>query len=440
MNPLVIIHGWSDESGSFDDLHDFVGGLQGVPPAVIHLADWISMDDRVTYQDIALAMDRAWKAKGLPTTPRSVDVIVHSTGALVTRHWMTLYHTPATVPIHRFVMLAPANFGSPLAHKGHSFIGRAIKGWKQPDFQTGKEILKGLELASPYTFHLASKDLFVAPGGRWYGRDRILATILVGDTGYSGISAIANEDGSDGTVRISTANLNCARLTAVLGPGQVPKTVELQRSVGSIAFGVVKNENHSTIAFKDKGPKNPATSALIQAALAVQDADYSDTGAAFAWQAAIDAQTGDGGRKHRFQNTVIRLSDSLGQDITDYFVELYRKTGADMVFEQQIYQKVVKSVHPYADNPALRSLYLDINGLDALGGKIAVDGLYLSISANPYFHPPESPVGYASIPPNQTGGLRIDPGMFNDYFAAHRTLLIDMQIERIVDDSVFRLP
>ena len=38
----------------------------------------------------------------------------------------------------------------------------------------------------------------------------MLATVLVGTDGYGGISAAANTNGSDGTVLVSTANLDPA--------------------------------------------------------------------------------------------------------------------------------------------------------------------------------------------------------------------------------------
>ena len=103
-----------------------------------------------------------------------------------------------------------------MAHKGRSFIARVYKGFiaKRPEgepFETGTHILKGLELASPYTWHLANRDRF-GLGGEMYQPGNVLCTVLVGNSGYRGISSIANEDGSDGTVRISTANMDCVRI------------------------------------------------------------------------------------------------------------------------------------------------------------------------------------------------------------------------------------
>lgn len=441
MNQTVIIHGWSDESASFDELGKLIATHAGVAPVDIRLGDWISMNDEVTLFDVAEALERAWLANGLSTAPRSVDVVVHSTGALVVREWMTRFHQPASVPIHRFVMLAPANFGSPLAHKGHSFIGRAVKGWGQPGFQTGLRILKALELASPYTYELAHKDLFDLPTP-WYGPGRVLCTVLVGDTGYRGISAIANENGSDGTVRISTANLNAAKMTLHLDEKNKPIGYALKEADASIAFGIVAGANHSTIALKDKSKGATAAAALILGALAVDDAKWSG------WVSTLAAQTSGGGASDRFQNTVIRLGDQLGHEVVDYFVEFYRTGDADNAFEQRLYKQFIENVHPFKDNPSYRSMYLDINVLDKFKPDLAKKGkaLFVSFLAMPRFEPSPAPnvislhpAGYRPVGEADTAGLEVDLKNLDKVFAAHRTLLVDARIHRAVDDNVFRM-
>ncbi len=437
--PTVIIHGWSDESSSFNNLASFIQKNLGAPPVVIRLADWISMQNEVTYPDLAVAMQRAWLASGLSSSPRSVNVVIHSTGALVARDWMTKYFTPETVPIKRLLMLAPANFGSPLAHKGRSFIGRVLKGWGEPGFQTGTQILKGLELGSPYTFNLAKRDLF-DDQARWYGRDRILGTVLVGNTGYSGVAAIANEDGSDGTVRISTANLNASRLEIVLSEKQRVTSAKWKHVNGSIAFGILDGENHSTVAFKAGGPRNKNTGNLILGALTVSDADFSETGTQFRWQTRIDdTDPTVGQRSDRLQNTVTYLRDDLNQDVEDYFVEFYRTGAADEHFEKELYERFISSVHPYEDNPAYRSIYLDMNEFDKIRNNLGIKELFVSLTAHPLYSPPDHPAGYVSLAADQTGGLHLHADQLAQFFTAHRTLLLDITINRVIDKSVFKI-
>jgi len=440
MQPLVIIHGWSDQSASFARLGEQIAQNLGVALTQIRLGDWISMNDEVTLQDVAAALEMAWHHNNLPTNPRSVDLVVHSTGALVVREWMTRYYRAQSVPIYRLLMLAPANFGSPLAHKGHSFIGRAIKGWNEPGFQTGKKILKALELGSPYTYQLAHKDLFNEEA--WYGMGKILCTILVGDVGYDGLFlSRVNEVGSDGTVRISTANLRATKITLQLNQNNEPIQFEIKNAPEDIAFGIVAGENHSSIAFKEKGPKRALTRELIMRALTVQDDSWQ------AWITSLAQKTHNGGKKARLQNTVIHLSDQLGHEVADYFVEIYRTGKSDLAFEQKLYKKFIVSVHPFADDQSYRALYLDIGILDKLRPKIEEKGgLYFSFLASPTYVAGNQedrrglrPVGYLPVPAQATGGVRIEPQQLNTLFAAHRTVLIDAQIHRFVDPTVFRI-
>ena len=122
--PIVILHGWSDMSTSFEPLAKLLRAkLNGREISIIHLADYISMEDEVRFDDIVSAMAMAWKKNDFPTSAGSVDAIVHSTGGLVIRDWLQRNYEPDDVPIKHLVMLAPAYFGSPLAHKGRSFLG-----------------------------------------------------------------------------------------------------------------------------------------------------------------------------------------------------------------------------------------------------------------------------------------------------------------------------
>lgn len=439
-HPIVIIHGWSDDFGSFRKLRDFLAANLGVPATILKLGDWISLDDDVGYADIALALERAWHAEKLPTSPRSVDVVVHSTGALVVREWMTRFHASETVPVHRFLQLAPANFGSHLAHKGRSFIGRAVKGWKT-GFETGTRILRGLELASPYTRALADRDLFVAPSKRWYGAGRILATVLVGNRGYSGIQSIANEDGSDGTVRIGTANLQAAHVSVTFPNGNEAPQVQFRNSAGATAFAIVDGDNHSDITMNDKPSRNGVREALILAALKVKDTDYPE-GASdpFPWQATLDATAGAAkATSHRRQNTVVHLTDSFGDDVTDYFFEFWRSATTDKTFEQRFYKDVIDDVHVYDGNGSWRALNLDIGRFNALrsDAKLGFEKLLVSVFASPA-RTGSAKVGYRSATDGDIGAWHIEGRDFAKAFTAHRTLFVDIQIPRIVDDAVFR--
>src|SRR5437763_322095 len=128
---VAIMHGYSDNSKSFKPLVSFLdsNGFDTVP---LWLGDYISLDDDVRIEDIAKRMQQVvldTMANAGLVAP--FDLIVHSTGGLVARQWLTTYYPNGkNSPAKRLVMLAPANFGSKLASMGQSLLGRVIKGWK----------------------------------------------------------------------------------------------------------------------------------------------------------------------------------------------------------------------------------------------------------------------------------------------------------------------
>ena len=84
--PIVILHGWSDVSASFEPLAKLLQKtLNGREISIIHLADYVSMEDEVRFDDVVSAMEVAWKRNHLPTDAGSIDAIVHSTGGPVVR-------------------------------------------------------------------------------------------------------------------------------------------------------------------------------------------------------------------------------------------------------------------------------------------------------------------------------------------------------------------
>ena len=438
---LVVIHGWSDTSQSFRVLGNRLVGervVEGVKH--VRLGDYLSLDDDITFDDLAEALEKAWRVDALPTKARSVDVLVHSTGALVVRHWMTRYYKPATNPVRRFVMLAPANFGSPLAHKGRSFIGRVAKGFKlSKPFQTGTHILEGLELASPFAWELATRDVFSGEG--WYGPGRLLATVLVGTSGYSGISAAANEPGTDGTVRVATANLNAAYVSFDFAKEPERPTLSFSEPDGITAFARIAGENHSTIAFKDRGPKSELTLPFIRRALEVTDAKFE----AFAQdleQHCEQARNAGQAEKYRhgYQDTIVRLMDSHGAAVPDYFLELFGKREKDDKPDDkltcQIQEEVITTVHANEQNACYRSLHLDWTVLR----RILVDAkrpLYISLTAMPDLQKTKS-VGYLTVAYDAIGSIRLAPEKLAQFIRPDRTMLVDVTIKREQKPEVFR--
>ena len=457
--PIVILHGWSDIFVSFEPLARLLRAkLDGREISIIHLADYISMEDEVRFDDIVSAMAMAWERNGLPTNPGSVDAIVHSTGGLVIRDWLQRHYGPNDAPIKHLVMLAPANFGSPLAHKGRSLLGRIWKGFivKEPTgaaFQTGTHILKGLELASPYTWDLAERDRF-ADGGMMYGPGNVLCTVLVGQDASGVWNAIANEDGWDGTVRVATANMDCARMRVVFPAdpsGADPVVVhEAELSSGLTAFGVLDRHDHGSIkltqtegrslGYVERTRRNGSLFSDIVTSLTVTDREFER------WRNELSDRNRDlieradrtrNPEKHAFQNTVVRVEDQYGVGVEDFLLEFFEKDDDRTRFSRKVHRASFRSVHGYSDDRSYRSFYIDCTSLFRNIDKNS-EFLGISISAHPEMED-GALVGFASYGQGGRNGLRIMRGELGNFFAPNRTLLLTLQLTRQQSESVFQL-
>lgn len=441
--PLVIIHGWSDHAQSFTPMARALKQRLGKESHHIILADYISLDDRVTFADVCEALQHAWLENGLPTSSHSVDMLTHSTGALVGRLWLQHFYTAKTSPIARWVMLAPANFGSPLAHKGRAFWGRVVKGLGHgKPFQVGSHLLRGLELASPLTWELAMQDRLGED--LWFGEHGMLATVLVGNHGYSGLAAAANEEGTDGTVRVATANLNCAYLQVDLADTQLPRGARYQyrAAAGKTAFGLIAGHNHSSIVsgHDGAGPDNEVLDA-IEAGLTLTAEDFDP------WCTQWDAQntaTLEQGESQlhtqAHQHTVFRVRDQWGQPVDDYFVEFSDSQQFDHWFAEAWHADVLRSVHAYAADSSYRSLYLNYHALMQHYHK-EWQHLHVSLSAQPELDRghPHALVGYPSIDDDPDMAMVFDKTTLDHFLAPNRTLLVDVTLPRRQRDEVMRL-
>ena len=434
--PLVILHGWSDSWESFQNLARFFARETNRRVEIVKLADWLSLDDEVTYHDLAEGMQREWRAKKLPETPRSVDIVVHSTGALVLREWMTRFYTSSTNPVQNLLMLAPANFGSPLAHKGRAFYGRIIKGWRT-GFQTGTKILKGLELGAAYTWELAERDILSST--RWYGKNGVMATILIGNTGYGGVRAAANEDGSDGTVRISSANLNAARLEVDFSQKPETPTYSLKepRKEHQTAFAVLQGENHGSIIMKsDDTPRNKRARDLFKRAVSVKPEEWESWCSELEKLCEAYNQTTSwrkNSEHHLYQDTVVRISDDLGNPVTEYFVEFFEHNSNTSSLGRYFHREIIRGVHRHADDKQYRNMCLDVSLLYHRIAKPDVGCLEISIHAEPQFES-NARVGYSK----DSCTIKLDADQVKHVFQPNRTLLVDIIIKREMR-AIFRI-
>jgi triacylglycerol esterase/lipase EstA (alpha/beta hydrolase family) len=124
-NTLVLIHGYSDNGKSFatwrEHLQDRYRRTEQI--AVV---DYVSLTNEVTIKDKAEGFDTALNSRPGLSDDEDFDAIVHSTGMLVIRSWLTTYPVRRNRLKH-LIGLAPATFGSPLAKKGRSWIGAVFR-------------------------------------------------------------------------------------------------------------------------------------------------------------------------------------------------------------------------------------------------------------------------------------------------------------------------
>ena len=210
---VLLIHGYSAEGKDFRPWKQALEDA-GIDSDDIEIGNYVSLNNEVTIKDLGEGFDRALKlskfAREIPGNAWTFDAIVHSTGMLVLRQWLTSDPYPPDNPHSRIrrlkhlVGLAPATFGSPQAKKGRSWLGALVKGAKQlgPDFlNAGDLVLDGLELGSKYTWDLTHRDMLSDTPFYDKGSNTPYVAVFVGNTPYTGITAVSNSPGTDGTVR-----------------------------------------------------------------------------------------------------------------------------------------------------------------------------------------------------------------------------------------------
>jgi hypothetical protein len=216
----ILIHGYSATGGAFLPWSQLLES-KGIVSTPIAVGNYITLNNEVTIKDLGEAFDRALRltewSSGTKDDTWTFDAIVHSTGMLVVRQWLTSDpfgpndERSRVRRLKHLIGLAPATFGSPQAKKGRSWLGALVKGNRDPgpDFlNAGDLVLDGLELGSKYTWDLALKDMLGTKPLYDEGPNTPYVAVFIGDTPYSGVDAIANSPGTDGTVRWAGCALN----------------------------------------------------------------------------------------------------------------------------------------------------------------------------------------------------------------------------------------
>lgn len=352
--PIVLLHGYSDSGESYAP---WIAWLRqrGYHESEIHTVTYRTLTNEVTIKDIAEGFDRALRIEPGLRDGEEFDAIVHSTGMLVIRAWLTAYGrtNQRRSRLKHLIGLAPASFGSPLAHKGRSWLGAIIKGNKEVGSEflnAGDRVLDGLELGSRFIWDLAHADLLGAQP--FYGPDAATPYVFIccGGEAYDGIRQLANEHGTDGTVRWAGCALNTVKITLDL-----TRNPDLKDRVGvtrsrneDIPVCLVSGLNHGTILTEP----TPEVLALVDAALKVegQDAFRNWTQDAYQRTDRVSAHIG------QWQQFVVRAVDERGDPIIDYNMQLVAR-GDGGLGEIGAFDV---DVHPYSNDPSLRAFHVDL--------------------------------------------------------------------------------
>ncbi|TSJ45385.1 esterase/lipase family protein [Fluviicola chungangensis] len=431
----------------------------------IFLGRYISFNDEVRLEDIARAMEQAVQEQLIPNlvAGERFACITHSTGGPVVRTWWNNYYKDRkTCPMSHLVMLAPANYGSALAQLGKSRLSR-IKSWFD-GVEPGQRVLNWLELGSSDAWKL-NKD-WTLNGQKHIGPNGIFPFSLIGQDIdrklYDHLNSYTGELGSDGVVRVAAANQNGRYVKLkqetpklVGGTWQANK-LEISdfREAPPTPFRVMTYKSHSgaemgIMRSPLKDPKDPKGTEVVNAIFrcigVTTDADYKKLTADFANETAdvqlkglVEEDKRLFGKKYyihdRYSMILFRLVDSEGHPVTDFDLIL---TGAN-------HDPNALPVGFFADrqcNQVNKSTVTYFFNYDVLHGRKAmtVNGVKLDemkgINELGLIIRPRPDDGFIRYLPCE---IHASKELFDRVFQPNATTMIDICIQRVVSNEVFR--
>lgn len=356
----MLVHGYSASGTAFAP---WLAALtrRGYDVTMVHVSTYRSLSNELTIPDIAEGFDRALRIRAGLDANEPFDAIVHSTGMLVVRAWLASY-AERRDRLKHLVALAPATFGSPVAHKGRSWLGAVFRGNRSPgpDFlEAGDRILEGLELASRFTWDLAHIDLLGEE--TFYGPTRTTPFVftLCGTRGYAGLRGLLNSPGGDGVVRWAGCPLNVRKiiLDMTVDPARIdaPDRVSIAPWTNvDVPLVPIDGINHGTIL---SAPSKQLLD-LVESALGVSSA------AAFtAWVESARRQTAAvRSRIDEWQQFIVRVIDERGDPVTDYNVQLYGRARGT---SERNLRAFATDVHVYRSDPSLRAFHVNLSKVNA---------------------------------------------------------------------------
>jgi hypothetical protein len=363
--PIVLIHGYSDKGESFTRWCHILTDA-GYDATTIHLGNYVSLSNEITIKDIAEGLDRALRNSALKDG-QPFDAIVHSTGMLVIREWLAGTIGTSDRPelaqerqsrLKHLIGLAPATFGSPMAHKGRSWLGAMFKGGKEPgpDFmEAGDRVLRGLELGSAYTWDLAHRDFL--QDQPIYGRTSATPYpfVFVGLRDYGWLKRAVTEPGTDGTVRWAGAGFNSRKLRVDLTsePTRRQRIKFEPWKNAAVPLVFLADHNHSDIL------REPSRSLVDMVLTALNVSNGSEYDAWARKVAPTSAAALSREKATRWQQLIVHAVDERGDGINDYFLEV--GTVVDRRFKRL--EAFDLEVHAFKEDESFRCFHVDLDKL-----------------------------------------------------------------------------
>jgi len=381
--PLLLIHGYSATGLDFKELYWALVG-QRIDVKLVNVGNYVSLNNEITIADISEGLERAINLTEL-NTAEEFDAIVHSTGMLVVRAWLAHQRiepgkNPRLKRLKHLIGLAPATWGSPQAHKGRTWLGALVKGDKTPgpDFlNAGNLVLDGLELGSKFTWDLAHADL-LGPVP-YFGTDSNTpyVAIFIGNTPYTGIASVANDPGTDGTVRWSGCGLNTRKITLDLTQTPINAQGQPRNRVTMSAWANESRLNVPMLAVKDRDHgsliSNPDPEMVKRIANFLNVGSLDDYNAwlneAQAWSLPALQKMLKSNDGHLFefwktkeldgwQQFVVHARDAHGDPVTDYMIEVFEQNPDTQEWQRS--EEISVDVHTYGADASYRCLHVQL--------------------------------------------------------------------------------
>lgn len=381
-NPLVLLHGYSDSHKGFEKWYKALIKKTGIDKNKVHLINYVSLANEISIRDIAEAFNRALANDAGIAENEPFDAIVHSTGMLIIRAWLTRYASiddkiiaqkldkKRIKRLHHLIALAPATNGSPVAHKGRSWIGALVKGNRAigRDFlESGHKVLSALELASPFTWDLASEDMFGEGNSKRFkaGPETPFVFTICGGSGLGKVAeavttAVGTKiHGSDGVVRWAGAALNSRLLTIDYTGEKSSEAKKADSSNVEIHESAWSNQNNKLILWPGLNHgtiMDPSRSQqlfeLVVKALGVKDdSQFNDWNS----EATKLASEGRDQEPDKWQQLVIRVCDERGDGVSDWTIEVQiRRNGNIEVLD-------IDDIHAFSDDKSYRCLHVNLS-------------------------------------------------------------------------------